>query len=114
MLRPGGLDLSYLSVCTSLSVPLVHSLLIKDITRLWPNDTVQISNMKYAFGVQVHGEVLYHKFYSVFSAQLINKEILLNKSITSLGRNHFHRSAKFPNYSLRKIGSEVQLVMIGP
>ena len=68
--------------------------------------------MQYALGVQV--EVLYLKFYSVFSAQLINKEILLNKSITSLGKNHFHRSAKFPNYSLRKIGSEVQLVMIGP
>jgi len=70
--------------------------------------------MQYAFGVQVHGEVLYLEFYSVFSQQLMNKEILLNKSITSLGKNHFHRSAKFPNYSLRKIGSEVQLVMIGP
>ena len=53
--------------------------------------------MQYTFGVQVHGEVLYHKFYSVFSDPLINKEILLYKIITSLVKNHFYGSAKFPN-----------------
>ena len=48
------------------------SLLIKDVKRLWPIHTVQISNMQYAFGVQVYGEVLYLEFYSVFSEQFIN------------------------------------------
>ena len=53
------------------------SLLIKDIKRLWPIRTVHISNMQYAFGVQVYGEVLYLEFYSAFSQQFINDEILL-------------------------------------
>ena len=60
----GGLDLSYLSMCISL--------LIKDITRLWPNHTVQTSNMQYAFEVKVYVEVLYLEFYLVFSEQFIN------------------------------------------
>ena len=38
--------------------------------------TVQTSIMQYAFGVQMYGEVLYLKFYSVFSEQFINNEIL--------------------------------------
>ena len=42
------------------------SLLIKGIKRLCLNHTVQTSNMQYAFGVQVYGDVLYRKFYSVF------------------------------------------------
>ena len=50
------------------------SLLIKDIKRLWPNYTLNI-----ALGVQVYGEVLYLKFYSVFSEQFISNEILLCK-----------------------------------
>jgi len=33
--------------------------------------------MQYALGVQVYGEVLYLKFYSVFSEPFINEEILL-------------------------------------
>jgi len=39
----------------------MYSLLIKDITRLWPNDSVQTSNMQYALGVHEYGEVLYLK-----------------------------------------------------
>ena len=50
----GGLELSYLAVYISLSVRLRQ--------RLWPINTVQTSNMQYAFGVQVQGEVLYFKF----------------------------------------------------
>ena len=57
------------------------SLLIQDIKRLWPIHTVQISNMQYAFGVQVYGEVLYIRFYSVFSEQFINDEILFCKRL---------------------------------
>ena len=34
------------------------------------------TNMQYAFGVQVYGEVFYLEFYSVFSEQFINDEIL--------------------------------------
>ena len=63
--QSGGLDL----IATSLSVSL--SVLIKDIKRLWPIYTVQTSNMQYAFGVQVYGEVLYLEFYLVFSEQFI-------------------------------------------
>ena len=53
-LYPGELELSYKDVYISLSVQLRQ--------RLWPNHTVQTSNMQYAFGVQVQGEVLYFKF----------------------------------------------------
>ena len=53
---------------------------IKDIKRLWPIHTVQTSNMRYAFGVQVYGGTLYLEFYSVFSEQFINDEILLCNS----------------------------------
>jgi len=78
--QSGGLDFSYLSVCVSLSVHLVK-FTVKDIKRLWPIHTVQTSNMQYAFGVQVYGEVLYLEFYSVFSEQFINDEILLCKRL---------------------------------
>ena len=37
---------------------------------------VQISNMQYAFWVQMYGEVLYLKFYIVFSEPLMNNEVL--------------------------------------
>ena len=37
--------------------------------------------MQYALGVQVYGEVLYFKFYSVFLEQFINDEILLGKKL---------------------------------
>ena len=53
-LYPGELELSYKDVYISLSVQLRQ--------RLWPNHTVQTSNMQYAFGVKVQGEVLYFKF----------------------------------------------------
>jgi len=58
-----------------------NSLLIKIVKRLWPIHTVQISNMQYACGVQVYGEVLYVEFYSVSSEQFINDEILLCKRL---------------------------------
>ena len=58
--------------CILASVNTKDSLLIKDIKRLWPIHTVQTYNMQYAFGVQVYGEVLYPKFYSVFSEPFIN------------------------------------------
>ena len=48
---------------------------------LWPIHTVQASNMQYTFGVQVYGEVLYLKFYTVFSKPFINDEILLCKRL---------------------------------
>ena len=43
--------------------------------------TVHTSNMQYAFGVQVYGEVLYLEFYSVFSESYPNHEILLCKRL---------------------------------
>ena len=57
------------------------SLLIKDLKRLWHIHTVQKSNMQYAFGVQVYGQVLNLEFYSVFSEQFTNDEILLCKRL---------------------------------
>ena len=45
----------------------LDGLLIKDVKRLWPIHTVQISSMQYAFGVQVYGEVLHLEFYLKFS-----------------------------------------------
>ena len=54
-----------------LSAYIKNSLLIKDIKRLWHIHTVQTSSIKYAFGVQVYGEVLYLKFYLVFSEPYI-------------------------------------------
>ena len=45
------------------------------------NDTAQTSNGRYALGVQVYGEGLYLKFYSVFSEPFINEEILLFKKL---------------------------------
>ena len=57
------------------------SLLIKDVKSLWPIHTVNTSNMQYAFGVQVYKEVLYLEFYSVFSEQFNNDEILLCKRL---------------------------------
>ena len=57
------------------------SLLIKDVKGLWHFHTVQTSNMQYALEVQVYGEVLYLKFYSVFSEPFINDEILLCKRL---------------------------------
>ena len=48
---------SELPELSSLSVHL-DSLLIKDIKRLWPIHSIQTSNMQYAFGVQMYGEVL--------------------------------------------------------
>ena len=39
------------------------SLMIKDIKILWRIPGVQKSNMQNAFGVQVHGEVLYLKLF---------------------------------------------------
>ena len=68
------------SPCVLAWVYTSDSLLIKDVKRLWPIHTVQISNMQYAFGVPVYGEVLYLEFYSVFSEQFINDEILLCNS----------------------------------
>ena len=47
----------------------------------WDIHTVQTSNIQYAFGVQVYGEVLYLEFYSVFSEQFIHDEILLCKRL---------------------------------
>ena len=40
-----------------------------------------LTNMQYAFGVKVYGEVLYLKFYSVFSEPFIIDEILLCKRL---------------------------------
>ena len=57
------------------------SLLVKNVKRLWPIHTVQISNMQYAFGVQVYEEVFNLEFYSVFSEQFIKDEILLCKRL---------------------------------
>ena len=37
--------------------------------------------MQYAFGVQVYGQVLYIEFYSVFTEQFLNDEILLCKRL---------------------------------
>jgi hypothetical protein len=48
-----------------------------DIKRLWHIHAVQTSKMQYAFGVQLHGEILYLEFYSVLSEQFINDEVLL-------------------------------------
>ena len=77
--NPGGWILAA-SPCVLAWVYTSNSLLIKDIKRLWPIHTVQTSNMQYAFGVQVYGEVLYLKFYSVFSEPFINDEILPYKN----------------------------------
>ena len=55
--------------------------MVKNVKRLWPIHTVQISNMQYAFGVQVYGEVFNLEFYSVFSEQFIKDEILLCKRL---------------------------------
>ena len=73
-------------LATSLRVVLVwvytwDSLPINDIKRLWPIHILQTSNMQYAFGVKVYGEVLYLEFYSVFSEQFISNEILLCKRL---------------------------------
>ena len=45
------------------------------------NETVQASNVRYALEVQMYGEVLYLKFFSVFSEQFINDEILVCKCL---------------------------------
>ena len=57
------------SPCVLTRVYTWDSLLIKDIK------TVQTSNMQYAFGVQVYGEVSYLELYSVISEPFINDEI---------------------------------------
>ena len=77
---PGGWILAT-SPCVLAWVYTWDSLLIKDVKRLWPIHAVQTSNMQYAFGVQVYGEVLYLKFRSVFSEQFYNDEILLCKRL---------------------------------
>ena len=83
-LKQGGLDLSYLSVRIGLSVYTWDSLLIKDVKRLWPIHTVQISNMQYVFGVQVYEEILYLEFYSVFSESLLTMKYCFVKDCNSL------------------------------
>ena len=74
----GKLDLSYLSVYISLSVQL-GQFTDKGYKDIMIIRIIQTSNMQHAFGVQVYGEVLYLKFYSVFSEPFINDEILLCK-----------------------------------
>ena len=79
--EPGGGRILATSPCIFARVYTWDSLLIQDIKRLWHIHTVQTSNIQYAFGVQVYGEVLYIRFYSVFSEQFINDEILLCKRL---------------------------------
>ena len=58
--QPGGLDLSYTSLCILARVYTNDSLLIKDIRKLWPN-------IQYAFGVQCIGRFCTLNFTLVFS-----------------------------------------------
>ena len=59
--KQGGWNLAT-SSCVLAWVYTWNSLLAKNIKRLWPIHTVQTSNLQYAFGVQVYGEVLYLEF----------------------------------------------------
>ena len=54
-----------------------------DIKRLWPIHTVQTSNMQYDIRVQVYGEVLCLKFYSVFSesSSLFNGKVEIMSTV---------------------------------
>ena len=54
-----------------------------DIKRLWPIHTVQTWNMQYDIRVQVYGEVLCLKFYSVFSesSSLFNGKVEIMSTV---------------------------------
>jgi len=62
------------SLCVLAWVYTWDSLLIKDIKRLWPIHTVQISNMQYAFGVKVYEEVCILNFTQFSQNSLLTKK----------------------------------------